>query len=76
MSSSDQAPPRLERFREHNIELPVAELSVSAQSETSLREALHRALDYGKGLVQVLPLGRDANRSAGESQDGAAGILD
>ena len=50
--------PRLERFREHDIELPVAELTVSAENETALREALHRALDYGKGLVHVLPPGR------------------
>ena len=52
--------PRLERFREHDIELPVAELTVSAENEAALRVALHRALDYGKGLIHVLPPRRGA----------------
>ncbi len=47
--------PRLSRFREHTIELPVAELAVSAKTDAALHEALARALDFGKGLVHVLP---------------------
>jgi len=47
--------PRLSRFREHTLELPVAELEVGVKSEAALREALARALDFGKGLVHVLP---------------------
>jgi excinuclease ABC subunit A len=46
--------PRLSRFHEHTIELPVADVRVAPDNETRLREALHRALDYGKGVVQVL----------------------
>jgi excinuclease ABC subunit A len=46
--------PRLSRFREHTIELPVAEIEVSVRSEVALREGLARALDFGKGLVHVL----------------------
>jgi len=46
--------PRLSRFSEHTIELPVAELDVSVKSEAALRAALARALDFGKGLVHVL----------------------
>ena len=46
--------PRLDRFREHSIELPVATLAVYAAEERILREALSRALDFGKGIVQVL----------------------
>ena len=46
--------PRLDRFREHSIELPVADLRVTAAGEAHLREALARALDFGKGIVQVL----------------------
>jgi len=46
--------PRLSRFKEHTIELPVAELDVDARNDTALHEALARALDYGKGLVHVL----------------------
>ncbi len=53
--------PRLSRFKEHNIELPVGEVQVSAKTELELRVLLGRALDLGKGMVQVLtptPLAR------------------
>ncbi len=46
--------PRIDRFKEHNIELPVASLDVHPANEASLREALVRALTHGKGVVQVL----------------------
>jgi len=46
--------PRLSRFKEHTIELPVAELDVGAKTDTALHQALARALDFGKGLVHVL----------------------
>ncbi|MCJ7838089.1 MAG: excinuclease ABC subunit A, partial [Burkholderiales bacterium] len=46
--------PRLDRFREHNIDLPVADLRVTPAGESALREALARALDLGKGIVHVL----------------------
>ena len=46
--------PRLSRFREHTIELPVADVHAAPENEAALREALHRALDYGKGVVHVL----------------------
>ena len=45
--------PRLDRFKEHSIELPVADVTVGA-NETALREGLQTALDFGKGIVQVL----------------------
>ncbi|HTR58435.1 MAG TPA: excinuclease ABC subunit UvrA [Casimicrobiaceae bacterium] len=48
--------PRLDRFREHTIELPVAELAVQPDAEAALRDALHRALEFGKGVVHVQPL--------------------
>jgi excinuclease ABC subunit A len=57
--------PRLDRFREHTIELPVAELSVSAEAEAPLREALELALGLGKGAVTVIPAG-----AAGEGGGG------
>ncbi len=50
--------PRLDRFREHTLELPVAEVVASPQAERELREGLQRALDYGKGVVHVLDRGR------------------
>ncbi len=46
--------PRLDRFREHSIELPVADLTVSASDEKALRAALTTALEFGKGVVLVL----------------------
>jgi excinuclease ABC subunit A len=45
--------PRLDRFIEHNIELPVATLGVTAGNEGSLREALATALEHGRGVVHV-----------------------
>src|ERR1700724_808314 len=46
--------PRLSRFKEHTIELPVAQIDVDAKMDTALHQALSRALDFGKGLVHVL----------------------
>jgi excinuclease ABC subunit A len=46
--------PRIDRFREHSIELPVADLKVSASDEKALRAALRQTLDYGKGVAQVI----------------------
>jgi len=45
--------PRLSRFHEHTIELPVATVAVSARAESDLRAALTTALDFGKGVVHV-----------------------
>lgn len=45
--------PRLDRFREHDIDLPVADISVSTRSEAELLNALQRGLDHGKGLIRV-----------------------
>ena len=46
--------PRLDRFKEHTIELPVADIKVTAKNEAELRQHLARALDFGKGVVHVL----------------------
>jgi excinuclease ABC subunit A len=46
--------PRLARFKEHSIELPIGEITVSAKHEAMLRTLLARALDLGKGVVQVV----------------------
>jgi len=46
--------PRIDRFKEHTIELPVGEVDVSAKAETQLRQLLSKALDIGKGAVHVL----------------------
>jgi excinuclease ABC subunit A len=51
--------PRLDRFIEHNIELPIAELVVSAASENELRAHLTTALEHGRGVVHVGPAQRN-----------------
>ncbi len=48
--------PRLDRFREHSIDLPLGEVRVGPAAETDLRSLLHTALDLGKGLVRVVRL--------------------
>ena len=46
--------PRLDRFKEHTIELPVASLTVEPAKEAELRQALMTALEHGKGVLHVL----------------------
>ena len=45
--------PRLDRFIEHTIELPVGGDTVRPEREGSLRESLKRGLDFGKGVVRI-----------------------
>ncbi len=46
--------PRLSRFQEHTLELPVADLRIAADNEAEIRRALVVALEFGKGVVHVL----------------------
>ena len=46
--------PRIDRFKEHHIELPVASLDVHPAQEAQLRTALAMALTHGKGVVHVM----------------------
>ena len=46
--------PRIDRFKEHTIELPVLTLPVTPGNEAALRSGLARALEHGKGIVHVL----------------------
>jgi len=45
--------PRLDRFKEHSIELPVGYAKATPRNERELRERLATALEYGKGVVHV-----------------------
>jgi excinuclease ABC subunit A len=45
--------PRLDRFKEHTVELPVGYTKISPRGERQLRELLTKALEYGKGVVHV-----------------------
>ncbi|AEG91751.1 excinuclease ABC subunit UvrA [Ramlibacter tataouinensis] len=51
--------PRIDRFKEHTIELPVCDLDVRPENEALLREKLAIALEHGKGVLHLLaPLDR------------------
>ena len=46
--------PRLDRFREHTLELPVGDIVVTPENEAALRALLEQALEHGKGVAHVL----------------------
>jgi excinuclease ABC subunit A len=46
--------PRIDRFKEHTIELPVCDLDVTPANEVLLRRKLAEALEHGKGVLHVL----------------------
>lgn len=46
--------PRIDRFKEHTIELPVGDIVVSADDETELRRLLAQTLEHGKGVMHLL----------------------
>ncbi|WP_405045020.1 excinuclease ABC subunit UvrA, partial [Paraburkholderia sp.] len=46
--------PKLDRFREHTIELPVGDLLIEPENEAQLRALLDATLDAGKGVVHLL----------------------
>ncbi|SHE79162.1 excinuclease ABC subunit A [Lampropedia hyalina DSM 16112] len=46
--------PKLDRYREHHIQLPIFSLDIGPEHESLLREQLTQALHHGKGIVQVI----------------------
>jgi excinuclease ABC subunit A len=61
--------PRIDRFKEHTIELPVCDLDITPANESLLRAKLAEALEHGKGVLHVLaPL--DGLRGAMLNGDG------
>jgi excinuclease ABC subunit A len=46
--------PRLDRFKEHTLELPVGDIVVSPDAEAELRALLAKTLDLGKGVMHLL----------------------
>jgi len=57
--------PRLDRYREHDIDLPVGAVRVSPAEEAQLRRLLEEALAHGKQSLRVLAEdGREARYSA------------
>ncbi len=68
--------PRLDRYQEHTIELPVSDLIVDVRDEAGLREAVRAALALGHGSFRVLagltapgPATIEARRAAGLAPD-------
>ncbi len=45
--------PRLDRFREHTIDLPVGRMKVDVKSEAGLVAVIQRAVDFGSGVVKI-----------------------
>jgi excinuclease ABC subunit A len=46
--------PRIDRFKEHTLELPVGDIVVTPENEAELRALLSRTLDLGKGVLHLL----------------------
>jgi excinuclease ABC subunit A len=55
--------PRLDRFKEHTIELPLGTLQITSRNEGQLREMLQSALEYGKGVVHVCEAPKAGSRA-------------
>ena len=64
---------KLDRFKEHTIELPVMSLDITPENEALLRTALARALEHGKGVLHVLSA-LDGLREAMEAGAPTAGL--
>jgi excinuclease ABC subunit A len=58
--------PRLDRFKEHDIELPVGELTVAPARENRLASLIAAGLDLGNGVLQVAPVKGPARARRGE----------
>jgi excinuclease ABC subunit A len=61
--------PKLDRYKEHTVELPVADLVVDVANEALLRAKLAEVLEHGKGVLHLLtPLkGLQTAMAAGQS---------
>lgn len=68
--------PVLDRYKEHNIELPVAECEVSSRHEKSLQLALQQALDLGNGVVIVAPVDAGAKAEKGSKRRAKASLTE
>src|SRR5690606_37480720 len=62
--------PRLDRFKEHDIELPVAEIAVKPSADAELEQAVGAALRLGRGMVRVVATGRGSSGGGGNGVPG------
>ena len=66
--------PRLDRYREHDVDLPLGRIMVRAKHEGALRVLLEDALGHGAGRVRVAECGgKGSGGSGGKDQSGADG---
>lgn len=63
--------PRLDRFKEHDIDLPVGEIVVAPKTEEQLKYLLKQALNFGKDLARIA-LAQENVSSAKVRQKGVA----
>ena len=61
--------PKLARYKEHDIELPVAKIKIAENREKELRLYLQQALDIGNGIVILAPLKHKKNASLKHKAD-------
>ncbi|OOZ37656.1 excinuclease ABC subunit UvrA [Solemya velesiana gill symbiont] len=62
--------PALDRYREHNIDLPIGEIDVSPRTEDELQALLDSALNHGKGVVRIISLDTETPSGSGEGWSG------
>ena len=66
--------PRLDRYREHDVDLPLGRITVRAKHEGALRALLEDALGHGAGRVRVAECGgKGSGGSGGKGQGGTGG---
>jgi excinuclease ABC subunit A len=60
--------PRLDRYREHNIELPLLEITVTPEQEQALADGLSQALNLSNGLVIVAPKSKSTGKASAKQE--------
>ncbi|MFM7972868.1 MAG: hypothetical protein ACKPCJ_11480, partial [Betaproteobacteria bacterium] len=64
--------PRLDRFKEHTLELPVGDLVIDPAHETDLRALLSKTLELGKGVMHLLQPLKGLQEAMADGQSTAA----
>ncbi|MDR1316396.1 MAG: excinuclease ABC subunit UvrA [Spirochaetales bacterium] len=52
--------PKLDRYKEHSIDLPLADVPINPGNEKQLRGVLDAALETGKGVISIIPVSGSA----------------
>ena len=68
--------PRLDRYREHDIDLPVGSVSARSDREPALRAMIERALGHGAGRVRVADRRRETLYSTARACPGCGRSFD